>query len=372
MLFQTPAPAAQEKAPDLATARAVVEQALANGPTAVLSDREVERLLKAFYLTYRASIPLPPLLDGGGGRRGLTLGIVRDFSLGPALFLGPQGMAAELPGAFSYGLPPMNHFLASDFIRSSTISPLLEHDSFTVDQEELTDILMHLSSLACEIPQIQKLTLELWVYPDAPTEIAHARVELRQFGEQKSPYAHMAVHPYPADLVCAVTLPKGDLVTFRPIRPEDAEMEQDFVRALSDDSRYYRFMDALRELPRSLLVRFTQLDYQREMAIVAIKTEPDGQERQVGVARYIANPDAESCEFALAVADDWQGRGLGRTLMRYLMDIAAARGYCIMEGEVLSANGNMLGLMSSLGFEAHGAPDDPAVKNVTAVLLPSA
>lgn len=371
MLFQTPAPAAQEKAPDVATARTVVAQALGEGATAMLTDREVERLLKAFDLPYRSSIPLPPLLDGGGGRRGLSLGIVRDFSLGPALFLGPQGVAAELPGAFSYGLPPMNHFLASDFIRASAISPLLEKDSFAVDQDELGKILMHLSSLACEIPQIQKLTLELWVYPDAPAEIAHARVELRQFGEQKSPYAHMAVHPYPADLVRKVLLPKGDEVILRPIRPEDAEMEQDFVRALSDDSRYYRFMDALRELPRSLLVRFTQLDYQREMAIVAIKTDSDGQEHQVGVARYITNPDGESCEFALAVADDWQGKGLGRTLMRYLMDIAASRGYRVMEGEVLSVNGNMLGLMTSLGFEVHTAPDDPAVKNVTAMLVPS-
>jgi acetyltransferase len=370
MLFQTPAPAAPEKAPDVELARALVSHALADGHTATLSEREVERLLKAFHLTYRSGIPLPPLLDGAGGRRGMTLGIVRDFSLGPALFLGPQGMAAELSGTFSYGLPPMNHFLASEFIRGSSMASLFNDESFAVNQEELVELFMRLSSLACEVPQIQKLTLELWLYPQAPAEIAHARVELRRFGEQKSAYAHMAIHPYPADLVRAVTLPKGHQVTFRPIRPEDAEMEQDFVRSLSDDSRYYRFMDALRELPRSLLVRFTQLDYQREMAIVAVEKTADGTEKQVGVARYITNPDGESCEFALVIADDWQGRGLGRTLMRYLMDIAAARGYKTMDGEVLSVNGNMLKLMTTLGFEVHTAPDDPAVKNVSAILIP--
>lgn len=371
MLFQTPAPAALEKTPDISTAKAVVEQALSDRINVQLSDREVEKLLSAFDLRYRAAVPLPPLLGGAGERRGLNLGIVRDFSLGPALFLGPHGLAADLPGSFSYGLPPMNHFLASDFVRTSTIAPLLEgRNGTSVNAEQLVNILMHLSSLACEIPQIQILSLELWMVPGLPAEIAHAHVELRQFGEQKSRYAHMAVHPYPADLVRKVTLPRGGEVVFRPIRPEDAEMEQEFVRGLSDDSRYYRFMDALRELPRSLLVRFTQLDYQREMAIVAIHTEADGRERQVAVARYITNPDSESCEFALAVADDWQGKGLGRTLMRYLMDIAAERGYKLMDGEVLAANSNMLGLMTALGFEVHTAPDDPAVKNVTAVLIP--
>ncbi|MDE2259101.1 MAG: GNAT family N-acetyltransferase, partial [Betaproteobacteria bacterium] len=131
--------------------------------------------------------------------------------------------------------------------------------------------------------------------------------------------------------------------------------------------RYFRFMDALRELPKALLVRFTQLDYQREMAIIAL-TGTNGQEEQIGVARYATSPDGESCEFALVIADDWQRRGLGKALMQYLMQIASSRGLKVMEGEVLANNPNMLRLMTSLGFSAETAAGDPAIRIVTASL----
>ena len=144
-------------------------------------------------------------------------------------------------------------------------------------------------------------------------------------------------------------------------------MEQNFVRALSEDSRYYRFMDVLRELPKAMLARFTQLDYQREMAIVAI-TGHGEEEKQIGVARYNSNPDGESCEFALVIADNWQGQRLGKTMMGYLMQIAKDRGLKMMEGEVLAANSNMLRLMGSLGFTSKTAAEDPAIREVTAIL----
>ncbi|HSN63387.1 MAG TPA: GNAT family N-acetyltransferase, partial [Azonexus sp.] len=156
----------------------------------------------------------------------------------------------------------------------------------------------------------------------------------------------------------------GKIVTIRPIRPEDAEMEQEFVKAMSDESRYYRFMDTLRELTQTMLVRFTQIDYDREMALVATVPGAEGKETQIGVARYVVNPDGESVEFALAVGDNWQKCGVGRKLMTALIDCARQKGYRAVVGDVLSTNSKMFRLMTSLGFSIHPHPDDTAVKRV--------
>jgi acetyltransferase len=143
---------------------------------------------------------------------------------------------------------------------------------------------------------------------------------------------------------------------------------------MSDESRYYRFMDTLRELTQTMLVRFTQIDYDREMAFVATITKPgeDGEEprdHQIGVARYVVNPDGESVEFALAVADDWQKHGVGRKLMTALIQSARIKGYRAVVGDVLSQNSKMFRLMTSLGFSIHPHPEDPAVKRVVRPLL---
>ena len=181
------------------------------------------------------------------------------------------------------------------------------------------------------------------------------------------PYSHMAIHPYPTQLETQWQLPDATDIIIRPIRPEDAELEKDFVHGLSDESKYFRFMETLQELTPTMLVRFTQIDYDREMALMAV-TEMDGRELELGIARYTTNPDAESCEFALVVSDKWQHKGLGHKLMTALMDVARSRGLKRMEGEVLSANQGMLRLVSSLDFTVSANPDDPSVMRVTKTL----
>jgi acetyltransferase len=167
----------------------------------------------------------------------------------------------------------------------------------------------------------------------------------------------------PASLESSLRLPDGTVVTIRPIRPEDAEIEQEFVRRLSPESRYFRFMQALRELSPQMLARFTRIDCDREMALVACVSR-DGREAEVGVARYIANPDGRTCEFAVVVADEWQGRGIASRLMTELMRVARDRGLRKMVGEVLASNTKMFDLMRGLGF-ATAPGDDPTVQVVT-------
>jgi acetyltransferase len=172
----------------------------------------------------------------------------------------------------------------------------------------------------------------------------------------------MAIHPYPADMGEPQQLPDGTNMLIRPIRPEDAEMEQRFVHDLSEQSKYFRFMQALRELTPEMLVRFTQIDYDREMAFVAVRTHNGREQEELGVARYSSKPDGESCEFALVVADDWHHKGIGTRLMQTLMEAAKAQGLEVMEGEILSNNHDMLSLVRHLGFTTHTSPDDDDIQ----------
>jgi len=169
--------------------------------------------------------------------------------------------------------------------------------------------------------------------------------------------------PYPAHLVSHWRAPDGSSVLIRPIRPEDAEIERQFVASLSPEARYMRFMTTLKELSPEMLARFTRIDYDREMALIAVVTQA-GHEIQIAVARYVMQPDGESCEFAIVVATAWQGRGLGQHLMLLLIELARARGLKSMTGQILSANVRMLSLARAMGFTIEDAPNEPAIKHV--------
>ena len=150
-------------------------------------------------------------------------------------------------------------------------------------------------------------------------------------------------------------------------------MLQELMQHLSPQSRYFRFVSSMAVLPPSMLARFTLIDYDREMALVAVYKErrasaegiTQGAERIVGVSRYITNPDKSSCEFALVIADDFSGKGLGSRLMQSIMDVAREKGLAEIEGLVLANNAAMLKLMTSLGFAIKTYTDDADFKLVT-------
>jgi acetyltransferase len=177
-------------------------------------------------------------------------------------------------------------------------------------------------------------------------------------------YSHMAIHPYPAHLVSRWQLSDGTNVTIRPIRPEDAELEHTFVERLSDQTRYFRFLGTLKSLSPGMLLRFTQYDYDRELAL-ALVTTVDDKEIEIGVARYVTDREGSGCEFAIVIADDWQKRGLGMKLMAALIDAARQKKLERMYGEVLGTNTGMLKLMESLGFSVATSEEDPTIKIVS-------
>lgn len=162
---------------------------------------------------------------------------------------------------------------------------------------------------------------------------------------------------YPQHLIRKIVLRDGTPITIRPIRPDDAELEQAFVRGLSEQSRYMRFMTTISELPPKKLTFFTDVDYQRHLALVATIIR-DNQELEIGVARYVATKIPGECEFAVTVADDWQGKGVASLLMRSLMEAAHGRGYSTIEGLVFASNQQMLDLARKLGFDVQAIPGE--------------
>jgi acetyltransferase len=236
-----------------------------------------------------------------------------------------------------------------------------------VDMQALESVLLRVSEMVCELPQLEEFEINPLIADESGAVAVDARAVVRDPQPMRGRYAHMAIHPYPTDLVANWELSDGTVVESRPIRPEDAEMEQRFVKNLSDRSRYFRFMNSVRELTPAMLMRFTQIDYDREMAFVAVRSER-GQDEEIAVARYVTNPDGRTCEFAVVVADAWQGKGLGRRMLGTIIAVARARGLEVMIGHILAANDAMLRLCTRLGFRISDHPEDSTARRATLTL----
>jgi acetyltransferase len=301
--------------------------------------------------------------------RELMIGVVRDPIFGPVITFGSGGTEVEVLEDRALGLPPLNGFIIQTMIEHTRVARLMGAFKHMppMNREALTKILQRVSELVCELPEILSMDINPLIGNDKEVIAVDARIQVAYRPPQMAPYGHMAIHPYPAHLIERVQLPSGQDLVIRPIRPEDADMEQEFVRGLSEQTKYFRFMQVIKELTPEMLVRFTQIDYDREMALIGV-VEEDGQDVEVGVARYMSRPGGDSCEFAIVVADTWRDRGIGARLMRALMQNARQRGLRLMEGEVLTANTRMLGLMESLGFRVERDKEDPGVRLVTKVL----
>jgi len=310
-------------------------------------------------------VVIEPMWQGRNGRE-LMVGVVRDEVFGPVISFGMGGTLVEVLRDSEVSLPPLNDFLVRKLIDRTRAAELLKplRGSQAVDRKALEDLLLRVSEMACELPAIVEMDMNPVIASVDGVVAVDARIVVARHNEAARPYDHMAIHPYPRDLVETSELSDGTRISIRPIRPEDAIIEREFVNGLSQQSRYFRFMYSLSEITPDLLSRFTQIDYDREMALIAV-TEEDGHERQMGVARYYTMPDQMSCEFAIVVGDDWQNRGVARRLMRALVDAARSRRFTKMVGVVLVENRRMLDFVKSLGFKAEIDSDDSQLMEVT-------
>jgi acetyltransferase len=320
-----------------------------------------------------SGVTIEPMHGKPFGRE-LLAGIARDPAFGPVVIFGAGGTLVELIADRRVALPPLNATIARDMIERTRVRRLLGEfrGMPAVDRSAIEHVLLRISELACELPEVRELDINPLVADEHGALAVDARVVLDTQARrgQARFYPHVAIEPYPSELAHTIAVGKDKLLV-RPIRPEDAALERSFVHDLSFESRYFRFHRGLSELTPAMLVRFTQIDYDREMAFIAV-LERSGHEEAVGVSRYVAEADGENCEFALVVADAWQGLGVGTELMHALIERARAKGLRRMFGEVLAHNGKMLDLARGLGFGIAPHAGDPTLRTVTLELAVSA
>ncbi|NOS97447.1 MAG: bifunctional acetate--CoA ligase family protein/GNAT family N-acetyltransferase [Methylotenera sp.] len=309
-------------------------------------------------------ISIQPMIVKPNGRE-LMVGVTNDPVFGPVITFGAGGTMVEIMGDRSVTLPPLNTLLVKDLIHNTHVAKMLGsyRNMPPVNMEALESVLLRVSEMVCELPMLMEMDINPLILDENGVLAADARIVVDARPPSADRYAHMAIYPYPTHLVSNWQLADGTDVVIRPIRPEDVWLVQDFVKNLSEESRYFRFMKSVEALSETLLVRFTQIDYSREMALIAVRNEND-KEIELGVTRYAINPDGESCEFALVVADSMRGTGLGQKLMTALIEIARTKGLKRIEGEVLKNNASMLKLMKRLGFTVVVNSEDASIKNV--------
>ncbi len=308
-------------------------------------------------------VTLEPMYRRAHGRE-LMIGVSRDPVFGPAIRIGAGGKMVDVMQDHYVSLPPLNQYIARQMIDRTRVYKLLQayRDMPAIDFDALVEVLLRVSELVCELPHIQELDINPLMVDEQGALVIDPQILVQLPPANAKPYQHMAVHPYPSHLETTLQLADGTELLIRPIRPEDATMEQTMIHHLSPQTIYFRFMQAIQELTPEMLMRFTQIDYDQEMAFVAVVLQ-DEQEMEVGVARYVTNPDKNSCEFAIVIADAWQGKGIGSRLMQQLIKHAQQQGLSVMEGEILVENRGMLALMNKLGFTTRLKPDDHSLRD---------
>lgn len=291
-----------------------------------------------------------------GRMREVAIRVSDDATFGPVIAFGEGGTTAN-PSDRAVDLPPLNLALANGLIQRSRSGALLGRplrDRAPASTDAVAQTLVRVSQLIVDFPEIAVLEIPS-LFVDAVGVLA-ADAWLRLRGPDEAP-ARLAIAPYPVELTEHRQI-GSDRVTIRPIRPEDAAAHTAFFARLSPQDIRYRFFSAIRELSPEQTARLTQVDYDREMAFVAVK-EATGE--TVGVSRLVCDSDGRSGEFAVIVQADMKGRGLASHLIHRLIDWARQRGLREVVGQILADNQPMLAFIRHLGFTVHRMMDDPEV-----------
>lgn len=289
----------------------------------------------------------------------LILGLTIDALFGPVLLFGRGGTSVEVVADNALALAPLNMMLAQDLIARTRVYKELRgyRGRPPADLDAIALTLVKLSQLACDLDEVAELDINPLLADENGVIGVDARIHVRPLPANAKRGARLAIRPYPKELESEEDAPVLGTALIRPIRPEDAAGLLRFAEKLSPDDVRMRFFSAWRTLPPQQLARLTQIDYDRAMAFVMVARKTGD---IAGVARFFADPDNATAEFAVIVRTDLKGKGLGRILMQRLLDYARARGIGEVHGQVLRENTAMLAFCKDLGFTLkaeEGAPD---------------
>jgi acetyltransferase len=283
----------------------------------------------------------------------LILGVKKDGQFGSVIVFGSGGVAAEGLADFAVGLPPLNETLARRMMEETQIYRRIQAgDAGVVAPRtgELEELLTILSNIVVDFPEIAQITINPLVIAEGEACAVDARIIIDTDALAGKPaHPHLVVTPYPTRYITPWRLSDGTEVLLRPIRPEDEPLEYELLTSVSDATLRNRFLGRLTSITHEALVRLTNIDYDREIAIVAELTEGTNR-RMIGVGRLTGEATRGRGEFAVLVHDDFQGRGLGSKLMDILIGIAQEKGFGEIVGYIDPNNLRMLRVVSTLGF----------------------
>jgi len=279
----------------------------------------------------------------------LIIGAKKDVDFGPVIVFGMGGVMTEVFEDIAMGLPPLNHSLARQMIRGTKISRVLNgfRHIARVSETQLEELLIRTGRLVTDFPEITDLDINPFMVKDGKIFAVDARVHIAPCKEI-SP-RHLIISSYPWEYESRGRTMDGHDFFVRPIRPDDADMMIDHFNSLSKRSVYMRFFSPLKQLSKQMLIRLTQIDYDREIALVALMGEDP--EKIIGVSRIIGYFDGSQAEFAVTICDDWQGQGIGAALLVQCLAAARNQGMKKIMGFVLAENTQMLKLGKKLGFK---------------------
>ena len=299
----------------------------------------------------------------------LMIGVRTGLRFGPVIFFGQGGTEAEVIDDLAYALPPLNMHLARDLMsRTRLYRQLSSARGRTVDLDDIALTLIKISQMVVDLAELVEMDINpVWVYPQRLLALdSNFLIE----PSTEPAVRRLAISPYPKEMELSYHLPDGRGLLIRPILPEDEPEFQELVKRLPREDIRLRFFQPLRELSHAMAARLTQLDYEREMAIVVTELgNVPGKSRIWGAVRCNADPDLEKAEYSIIVDRAMIGLGLGPMLMRHIIEYARSRGIKELFGEVLRENEPMLRLNRALGFTISSAPDDPGVLHVSLPLV---
>jgi acetyltransferase len=330
---------------------ALIQKEVKGGATALTRERSM-------HILQQYGIPAEEGTTGAHADYELYLAMDRDREFGAFIRFGLAGIGRDIFGDCAIALPPLNQTLARRLIEESQAFTVLQgyRGRKPADLLKLEQLLIGFSNLVADFPQIASIEVEPLVVCDGEPRVLDARIFLDPAAvEAKGGYPHLVITPYPTRYVAYWRMSDGTEVLLRPVRPEDEPMEYRLFHSLSRATVRERFFSPLKEMSHEMLVRFCNIDYDREIAIAAEVTKGD-ERRFAGISRLIIEPGMKA-QFAVIVHDDYQGSGLGYKLVDVLIGIAQEKGLDEVYGITLNENGRMIGLARKLGFSTRLMPD---------------
>jgi acetyltransferase len=289
----------------------------------------------------------------------IILGARKDRDFGTVVLFGMGGLGAEVFRDFSIGLPPLNQTLARRLMEETRVYKMIQgyRGKEPADLRQLEEMIVSFSNLLVDFPEIAEFDINPIAVSGGKACALDARMVIdRDSLEPVSGYPHLVITPYPTKYTVPWRMTDGTEVLLRPIRPEDEPLEQEMLTTLSEETLRGRFFQVIRNITHEMLIRYCNIDYDREMAIVGEVREGE-RRRIIGIGRLIIDPDFRRGEFAVVVHDDYQGKGLGYKLTDMVIGVGQEKGLERIYGIVLTDNKTMLRICQELGFKTRDLRD---------------